>query len=386
MKRIDESTITNIRNDIQSISDTLKSFGDNIDFKIFGKEFEPLLKKVIFLKISDDTDKLSGGANDRDSILNNIALNNLFVSYSIKADVDKDLQFPKDMPIVYYGGFNDNSRAFLEKFKINSENMYNHPDEMEISGSKVEFAKMFPEYDWNPKTVFTIEEAIDGSLKFPVIAKIGNGHSGLGIKIFKDEDELINFKQPFEVNGKEKSFDLYSECIDIDTEYRTIFLKDKCIIINERVACIETNKTVATKDIDESVDFVYVVADMKKVSKEFLERLNDIAKEIREKIKLDVWAIDVAIDKDDNMYVLEINSAPGLGSEKLVEVYCNVYEDWYKEELPESFKEDLNKKIISQCRKELYENFAKEINKSEWAVNYEDIDEKYEYIDYPEFY
>lgn len=349
-----------------------------------AKEYEAYLKKVIFVKISSNVDKLSGDSNERDLALDNAAAEELYILYSTKKDMNKDVQFPAHMPVLYYGGFNDNSRAFLKKFKVNPDNMYNHPDDMEISGSKVEFSKMFADYSWQPKTVFSLNEALDGNLQFPVIAKIDNGHSGLGIKIFKTPEELKDFKQPFDVKDKKYKFDLYSECIDIDREYRTIFLRDKCIIVNERIACIKTNKTVKTKNIDESLDFVYVVSDMKKLPRKFINKLNEIATEIRKKVNLDLWAIDVATDKNGNMFVLEINSAPGLGSEKLVCVYEAVYEDYYQEKLPETFKEELNKKFISQSRKELYKNYKKEIAKSPWAIDYATINKKYKYINYPE--
>lgn len=357
----------------------LKSFTEFVNENILNK-YKSFLKKVIFVKISNDIKKLSGDSNDRDLALNNAVINSLYIPYSTKNDIDKNLNISDDMPVLYYGGHNENARNFLKKFNIKQENMYNLPDEMKKSGSKVEFAKMFNDKKWNPKTVFDIEAVLHDSLKFPVIAKIDDGHSGLGIKIFKTKNELKNFKQPFEVEGEKRKFDLYSECIDIDREYRTIFLKDKCILVNERIACIETNKTVKTKKIDESVDFVYVVADMNKVPDKFLNELNDIAKEIRKKIKLDLWAIDVATDKDGNLFVLEINSAPGLGSEKMVNVYCAVYEDFYKEKLPADFIEELNKKYISQARKELYKNYKKEIEKSPWAIDYEGIDKKYNKI------
>lgn len=349
-----------------------------------SREYEALLKKVIFVKISSDVNKLSGDSNPRDLALNNAAANELYISYSTKEDTDKDLQFPSNMPVLYYGGHNKEAKAFLKKFKVNPDNMYNHPDDMELSGSKVDFSKKFATYPWQPKTVFSLTDALNGNLKFPVIAKISDGHSGLGIKIFKTADELREFKQPFEVEGEKRSFDLYSECIDIDREYRTIFLKDKCILVNERIACIKTNKTVKTKDIDEGVDFVYVVSDMKKVPRKFINKLNEIAAEIRKQVKLDLWAIDVATDKTGKIFVLEINSAPGLGSEKLVEVYEAVYEDYYQEKLPKTFKEELNKKFISQCRKELYKNYKKEIAKSPWAIDYATINKEYKFVDYPE--
>ena len=347
-----------------------------------SREYEALLKKVIFVKKSLGGKRTVPNESDRDVALNKNCMEELFVQYSTEEDKDKDLQFPDGMPVLYSGGTDNESKKFLKKFKVKEENMYNTPDKMKISCSKTDFSKMFETYPWQPKTVFTLDQALNGSLKFPVIAKIDNGHSGLGIKVFKTADELREFKQPFDVEGEQRSFELYSECIDIDREFRTIFLKDKCIIINERIACIKTNKTVKTKGIGKRVDFVYIVSDMNKIPRKFKNDLNKISKDIRKQVDLDFWAIDVALDKQGKMYVLEINSAPGLGCEKLAEVYEAIYEDYYKTKLPATFKEELNKKFISQSRKEVYKNYKKEIAKSPWAIDYAAINKEYKYIDY----
>lgn len=345
------------------------------------REYEALLKKIIFIKKSSINENKGDCKTEREFAINRNCMHELYLAYSIEEDFDKDLQFPDDTPILYCGGIDDESKRFLEKFKIKEENMYNTISEMQFSCSKSEFSKMFDMYDWQPKTVFNIEDALN-TLKFPIIAKVDNGHSGVGIKIFKTANELKNFSQPFDINGVKHNFKLYSEYIDIDREYRTIFLKDKCIIINERIANIKTNKTVETKEIEENVDFIYIVSDMNKVSNEFKNKLYNIAKEIRKKIKLGLWAIDVVVDKQGNMYVLEINSAPGLGSEKLAQIYCAIYEDYYGTSLSRKFKEELNKKYISQSRKEVLKYYKREIAKSPWAIDYDAIDKKYNYIEY----
>ena len=56
---------------------------------------------------------------------------------------DNDIEIPNNIPILYYGGFQDEARKFLKKCQIDESNMYNIPDEMAKSGNKVEFHKLY---------------------------------------------------------------------------------------------------------------------------------------------------------------------------------------------------------------------------------------------------
>lgn len=82
-----------------------------------SREYEALLKKVIFVKISSDVNRLSGDSDPRDLALNNAAAEELYILYSTKEDYDKDLQFPSNMPVLYYGGHNKEAKAFLKKIQ-----------------------------------------------------------------------------------------------------------------------------------------------------------------------------------------------------------------------------------------------------------------------------
>lgn len=336
-----------------------------------AEEYKDYFKKVIFIGTVNTMVNINGQIeNDREKI-NQKAFDDLFIPFSIVNDADKNLDIPQDMPILFYGGYKDNAKDFIKKFNIKEENLYNKPKEMTVSSLKVEFAKAFGKYDWLPKTVFSLNDAYK-KLKFPVIAKIQDGHSGKGIKIFKTEEELKNFEQPFYVEDKKekRNFDLYSECIDIDREFRIIVFKDRPLIFNERIPIIKENKTVKTKDINEGVKFAYVILDQNKIPNEFISKLKTIVQNIREVFKLDVWALDVVLDKENNMYVLETNNVPGLNAEKFVNLYQAIYEDYYKDKIPSQVIDIFNEKYINPHRKQTREKLEEEIKKSPWAIKY----------------
>jgi len=325
-------------------------------------------KKVIFLKLSPDIAKLSGTISDTQKEINSKCLDELFITYSVKEDPsNRELIIPQNIPVFYYGGHGENARNYIKQLNINTKNMYNLPDEMKKSGDKVTFSKLFIDKEWLPKTVFSKENAIK-ELKFPVIAKVADGHSGIGIE---------NFKSITKLRKSNKKYDLYSDFIDFDREFRIMFIKDKYFMVNERIPKIDDNKTIRNKKPEESVSFMYVFTDLNKIPKEWLNQIENIGKEIREKVKLDIWSLDVVMDKQRKLWVLEINSATGLGSAKMVAVYEEIYKDFYKKELPTWYKEKLLKEYVSQSHIDYYSNHEKEIEKCPWAIDYKTLKQNY---------
>src|SRR5690606_37575333 len=104
-----------------------------------------------------------------------------------------------------------------------------------ISASKRLFHETFGDKEYLPKTVFTLEEA--KTLKYPIIAKPAFGHSGIGITKFNSYKELES-----EVIKNGLKFDVFSEAIQIDKEFRIIFLKDKIVALAVRIPNDEKTK------------------------------------------------------------------------------------------------------------------------------------------------
>ena len=326
---------------------------------IFEKSNEDYLKKVNFILAGEKIISLTGGNNIK--LYGDINVNcfeKLFNTYYAKGDYGKDLDVNPTLPLIYYGGNTPGGLDFIKKYKIPEDNMYNTPPPMKVSGNKSDFYKMFSDSNFICKTVYKREDAKD--LQFPVIAKPDDGHSGVGIKIFDNYEDLEKSKGDF-AN--------YSEAKDIDREFRVLLINETPILVHERISMGENE--IKNKDTDERTNFTYVDQDMRKL--EFMDRSNEICKTIREKLKLGLWSLDIMIDKDGDCWVAEINSASGMAPDKMARVYVAVYEDFYGEKLPQEFKTHLNKEYIKPIYKINLKENAAQIKKSKCCVNYQNI-------------
>jgi|688.fasta_scaffold29444_2 glutathione synthase/RimK-type ligase-like ATP-grasp enzyme len=321
-------------------------------------------KKVAWIMQSHDIHSTSGNVNAREKKYNIAAKGNLFLNFATKEEFDKeDVIVPNNVPILYYGGSKDEESAtFIKNKKIVVDNLYNKRDLLMISGDKTQFAEKANKFNWLPKTVFSKKEAIDGAVGFPVIAKIKNGHSGKGIQKFDTAKELEESKE---------TFDLFCQFIDFDREYRVMFCRDKIIVINERVPTIEDNRSIRTKKADEKISFTYVYQDQNKVDKSFIEQVLSICKDVKTFLDLDLWALDVVVDQKGKLWVMETSSATGLGSVKMCEVYKAIYEDFYKEPLPDEFLQELYLNYVVPGHQNYYPKYKKEIQSSQWPMDYE---------------
>jgi hypothetical protein len=323
-------------------------------------------KKVAWVMMSNDIIRTSGEVNAREKKYNILAKENLYHNFSTSDDYDKDnVVVPPNMPVLYYGGHSDEaSMAFIKNKKIVPNHLYNKPEMKIISGDKTKFSQTFANFNWLPKTVFTKEEAIKGAVGFPVIAKIKDGHSGLGIQKFDNAKELENSKE---------NFDLFCQFIDFKREYRIMFCHDKIFLVNERVPTIEDDSSIRTKKAKDKISFTYVYQDRNRIDPKFLEQVMSICKDIRSKLPLDLWALDLVVDKNGKCWIMETSSATGLGSVKMTEVYKAIYEDFYGEKLPDEFLKEIYLKYVVPGHQNYYPKYKKEIESSQWPMDYEII-------------
>ncbi len=341
--------------------------------------YDKYAKKVGWLMQINDIRSTSGDVNARENKYNIEAKESLFQNFFVKEEYkDKNKvipaeysceattgEVPNNIPILYYANASDeDTEKWLKDQNINEDNLYNKRDLIPLSADKITFGKTFAKYDWLPKTVYSKKEAVDGAVGFPVIAKIKDGHSGKGIEKFDSAEDLEKSKD---------EFDLFCQFIDFKHEYRVVFCQSKIIAINERVPTIEDNKSIKTKKADEKISFTYVYQDLNKVDKNFLKELADICKDIKKDLDLNLWSLDVVQDKKGKLYVMETSSAMGLGSVKMCEVYRAIYEDFYGEELHEAILEDMYKKYVVNGHKNYWPKYKKEIESSQWPMDYEKI-------------
>ena len=326
---------------------------------IFEKSDEDYLKKVNFILAGEKIEGLTGKNNKRIyGEINDVCLNELFNTYYAKGDYGKKLNVDPKLPLIYYGGNSKEGLDFLEKYGISEDVMYNLPEPMKVSGNKSDFYKMFSDSDFICKTVYKKEDAKD--LQFPVIAKPDDGHSGMGIEIFDNYEDLEKSK------GK---FENYSEAKDLDREFRVLLMNEKTVLVHERVSMGENE--IRDKDSNEQTEFTYVDQDVSKL--DFMDKVNKICKTVREKLKLGLWSIDLMVDKSGDCWVAEINSASGMAADKMARVYVMIYEDFYGEKLPQEFKTYLNEEYIKPIYKINLKENAAQIKKSKCCVNYQNI-------------
>lgn len=284
------------------------------DYKQFIKEEYGELFKI-YLAFNGKTD--DDGFSYKQYMVKNFALP--------LVDKKLDYQINQKYPIINYNS--DLTNYLLENKLILAKNVYNKPEHVKDVASKVRFHKIMDGSKFIPKTVFTKDEAL--KLTFPVIAKPDNNHSGMGIQIFKNTAELQN---------NDDKFDLFSECKTIREEFRLIFFKEKPILFMKREP-LNNKAKGGNGTTDEAMVFAYRKMMVDYVPEEFEELL----KEVREKFKnVDFYALDVMEDEDGGIYIIEINSQPGLPFDSTVNMYREVYNDFYKQKLSQRGEYDLS--------------------------------------------
>jgi len=323
---------------------------------VLNENNKDYLRKINFLLAGEKIEGLTGKNNKRIyGKINDKCLDGLFNAFYAEGDHGKDLEVNPSLPIIYYGGNKPESLNFLKKYGVKEDVMYNVPSQMKMSGNKSEFYKMFDGSWWLPKSVYSIKDA--EKLNFPVIGKPDDEHSGIGIEIFDNYKDL---------KDSELSFDNFSEAKDLAQEFRVLLMNDKICLANERIS--KSDNEMRDKNPDEQTEFVYVDQDLDKL--DFLDDVLKISEEIRKKIKLGLWSIDIMIDTDGKLWVAEINSASGMAADKMAKVYTMIYEDFYGEELPKDFKTFLFDEYIKPIYKINAKINGKSIKKSKGAVDY----------------
>ena len=240
----------------------------------------------------------------------------------------------------------------IEKKVHFMDDIYNRPKEMEKSSRKDDWHNLLGDADWLPKT--TTDKSKVKNLKFPIIAKPATGHSGIGIMKF---DTLEEYQK--ELDKGDSKLDVFSEVIkDIDTEFRMVFCRDTLFLVYERVPIKKDNKTIDTKNPDESLSFLYVEQDLDKEGYD----LGNIVEEFKDKIDLDFFALDVMRDKSGKYWVIESNSAIGMGANTMARAYEAICNDFYRQ-VPEQ-KQDIVDQICTDYFNIINKRYPKEVKTS----------------------
>lgn len=239
----------------------------------------------------------------------------------------KDLDINPNYPILTYNS--KVTQKLLDEGLIKKENIYNLPENIKKSGSKSEFHKLVEGDENIPKTTSDEKEAL--KIGFPLIGKPAEGHSGLGIQIFKDQEAWDK--------ADHSKLDVYSEYIDKKSEHRLITFKGTPFFWMQREPMNDKAKSGEGKG-NEQMEFKYIKKDINKIPQKFNELVEKFGKIFSD---LPYICFDIMEDQSGKLYIIESNSQPGVPYDSTVQIYRQLFKDFYGRELNEDSDKELLK-------------------------------------------
>ena len=169
---------------------------------------------------------------------------------------------------------------------------------------------------------------------FPLLARKNFHSKGRDIIYLKNKDDLNKINP--------NRYDYLIEYIKKTSEYRVHILKGFTTIVNVKVNGeddrneIVRNRNKGWKQVE--------------YNGEFRNKLVKIGEEVVDILDYDFAAIDIIRDKDNQFYVLEVNSAPGLEERKL-----KIYADYFlKEESKWFSKNRIKETVVPKQKSDVY--------------------------------
>lgn len=231
----------------------------------------------------------------------------------------------------------------------------NHPDKVRVASNKL--STFLALQNANVQTVpFTTDKSeaerwlSEGAKVF--VRNILNGHSGEGIEVVQQQvssstpeiveelnqllDEYYNSTEnptdQFIIQELQRTLDenevqedvvvpelndapLYTKGVPNAGEYRVHVSDGEVILYQKKSRRVDENGNVATPDGEESdvrnlaSNWVYRTGNLRR-----LERVEDLAVLAINELGLDFGSVDIIMDTDGDVYVLEVNTASGLGN------------------------------------------------------------------------
>jgi len=238
-------------------------------------------------------------------------------------NVDK-IELADDMPLLNY---NKKITAKLSK-KFPNTFVYNPNNLVEKSSSKKKFHEILEGNPHIPKTAYSEKDARE--IGFPLIAKPKNGHSGLGIKVFKTQEAFDE--------ADKSNYDVFSQYIDKKSEHRLISFKGEPFVWMERTPLNDKAKNGAGT-AGEQMHFKYVKKDPVGLPKNFAKVNADFCKIFED---LPLICFDVMEDKAGHVYIIESNTMTGMPFDISLNLYEKLFKDFYKKDISKESKDRLN--------------------------------------------
>lgn len=189
----------------------------------------------------------------------------------------------------------------------------NHPEAVRKAANKLLFFQVMSPLGITPRFCTSLESAKELMLETerPIACRtILTGHSGNGIILSNTVDLLVPAK-------------LYVEYIPKQSEWRVHVFNGSVIDIQRKAR----NREVPDEKVNWHVrthanGFIYMRGDVDQYNEDFINQLKEYALKTINQLKLDFGAVDIILTKQGRIYVLEVNTAPGLEGTTL-ENYIN---------------------------------------------------------------
>lgn len=241
-------------------------------------------------------------------------------------------------------------------------NVLNHPDNVAIAKDKLETFRRLEEAGVSTVPYTTDAPVAQDWLRLGhkvFVRNSLNGHSGEGIEVVTPRttaeytpeqrsvmaslssiadsisgglrDGILQFIDEIDPEGMTTettvpAAPLYTRAVANAGEYRVHVYHDDVILYQKKSRRLDENNNVVTAEGEQAdirnlaSNWVYRTGNLRR-----LERIENLAVEAVEALGLDFGAVDIIKDTDGNVYVLEVNTAPGLGNTDTREAYHRAF-------------------------------------------------------------
>ncbi|MEH1779386.1 MAG: YheC/YheD family protein [Nostoc sp.] len=147
---------------------------------------------------------------------------------------------------------------------------------------------------------------IKENFETPVIVKRNSGSSGHNVFLCQNTDEVETALQEiFNINDKKYDYvAIAQEFINIKSEYRAVFLNKELVLLYEK-------DITDAKFIGNLSPLHWDGAKAKYINdQQILSEIADFARPIFEELDIDYGGLDIVLDRDNQYWLIEINSHP----------------------------------------------------------------------------
>jgi glutathione synthase/RimK-type ligase-like ATP-grasp enzyme len=225
----------------------------------------------------------------------------------------------------------------------------NKPEAVAVAANKLDTLEVLSDAGVATVPYTTDEETAQAWLEFgdKIFARQNlTGHSGEGIVVINPMDNPINRQLAMIARDLDSigfsnlsssvsdeiqeerivPAPLYTRGIENTGEYRVHVFNGEVILYQKKSRRVDEDGNVVTPDGEEAdvrnlaSNWVYRTGNLRR-----LERIEELAKSAVSALGLDFGAVDIIKDQDGQVYVLEVNTAVGIGNDSTLEAYVSAF-------------------------------------------------------------